>query len=79
VPFVRQSLARNRQQMLATMVQLGMQRIVIDSGRINASMRSGPAYYLASGSNNRKRPAPESRLARQARRGRAAPFGDRRR
>ncbi|QNQ09671.1 hypothetical protein [Sphingomonas alpina] len=39
VPFVRASLARNRQQMLATMVQMGMQRIVIDSGRINASMR----------------------------------------
>src|SRR5262249_36187592 len=39
VPFVKQSLAKNRQQMLATMVQMGMQRIVIDSGRINASMR----------------------------------------
>ena len=39
VPFVRQALAKNRQQMLATMVQMGMQRIVIDSGRINASMR----------------------------------------
>ena len=32
-------LARNRQQMLATMVMMGMQRIVIDSGRLNASMR----------------------------------------
>ena len=39
VPFVRRSLARNRQQMLATMIQMGMQRIVIDSGRINAAMR----------------------------------------
>lgn len=39
IPFVRSSLARNRQQMLATMVQMGMQRIVIDSGRIAASMR----------------------------------------
>ncbi|MDO9367736.1 MAG: hypothetical protein Q7T68_04130 [Sphingopyxis sp.] len=39
IPFVRQSLARNRQQMLATMVQMGMQRIVIDSGRISAGMR----------------------------------------
>jgi hypothetical protein len=37
--FVRRSLARNRQQMLATMVQMGMQRIVVDSGRISASMR----------------------------------------
>ena len=39
VPFVRRALARNRQQMLATMIQMGMQRIVIDSGRINAAMR----------------------------------------
>jgi hypothetical protein len=39
IPFVRQSLARNRQQMLATMVQMGMQRIVVDSGRISAGMR----------------------------------------
>jgi hypothetical protein len=35
----RRVLARNRQQMLATMVMMGMQRIVIDSGRLNASMR----------------------------------------
>jgi hypothetical protein len=33
------SLARNRQQMLSTMVMLGLQRIVIDSGRLHASMR----------------------------------------
>ena len=39
VPLARRLLARQRQQMLATMVMLGMQRIVIDSGRINASMR----------------------------------------
>lgn len=39
IPFVRRSLARNRQQMLATMVQMGMQRIVIDSGKITASMK----------------------------------------
>ena len=32
-------LARPRQEMLATMVMLGMQRIVIESGRIKASMR----------------------------------------
>lgn len=36
---VRTLLARNKQQMLATMVMMGMQRIVIDSGRLNASMR----------------------------------------
>ena len=39
VPLVQRQLARTRQQMLATMVQMGMQRIVIDSGRLNASMR----------------------------------------
>jgi hypothetical protein len=39
VPLARAQLARQRQQMLATMVMLGMQRIVIDSGRITASMR----------------------------------------
>lgn len=39
VPLARRQLARQRQQMLATMVQMGMQRIVVDSGRINASMR----------------------------------------
>lgn len=39
VPFVKRALARNRQQMLATMVQMGMQRIVVDSGRISAGMR----------------------------------------
>lgn len=39
VPFARQALARSRQQLLATMVQMGMQRIVIESGRLNASMR----------------------------------------
>lgn len=39
VPLARRQIARQRQQMLATMVMLGMQRIVIDSGRINASMR----------------------------------------
>lgn len=39
VPFAKLALARQRQQMLATLVMLGMQRIVIESGRINASMR----------------------------------------
>ncbi len=39
VPFARQALARGRQQLLATMVQMGLQRIVIESGRLNASMR----------------------------------------
>ncbi|HET7232056.1 MAG TPA: hypothetical protein VFJ16_18765 [Longimicrobium sp.] len=39
LPLVRRRLARMRQEMLATMVQMGMQRIVIDSGRITAAMR----------------------------------------
>jgi hypothetical protein len=39
VPLARRQIARQRQQMLATMVMMGMQRIVIDSGKINASMR----------------------------------------
>jgi hypothetical protein len=38
VPFARIQMARQRQQMLSTMVMLGMQRIVIDSGKINAAM-----------------------------------------
>ena len=39
VPFARQMIAKNRQQMLSTMVMMGMQRIVIESGRLNAAMR----------------------------------------
>lgn len=39
VPLARRQLAQQRQQMLATMVMLGMQRIVVESGRITAAMR----------------------------------------
>jgi hypothetical protein len=39
VPLVRNTLARQRQKMLGTMVMLGLQRIVIESGRLNAAMR----------------------------------------
>jgi hypothetical protein len=39
VPLARQILARNRQQLLSTMIQMGLQRIVIDSGRLNAAMK----------------------------------------
>src|SRR4051812_43814498 len=39
VPFARQVIAKNRQQMLSTMVMMGLQRIVIDSGRLTAAMR----------------------------------------
>ncbi|MFM0631232.1 hypothetical protein [Paraburkholderia xenovorans] len=39
VGLARASLARSRQQMLSTMVMMGLQRIVIESGRLSASMR----------------------------------------
>lgn len=39
VGLARASLARNRQQMLSTMVMMGLQRLVVESGRLNASMR----------------------------------------
>ena len=39
VPFARASLARGRQEILASMVMMGLQRIVIDGGRLNASMK----------------------------------------
>ncbi len=39
VPFVRQKLAKSRQEVLSTLVMLGMQRIVVESGKINAAMR----------------------------------------
>jgi hypothetical protein len=39
VSLARIALARNRQQMLATMIMLGLQRLVIESGRLHASMR----------------------------------------
>ncbi|MFA7553323.1 MAG: hypothetical protein WCY88_03655 [Spongiibacteraceae bacterium] len=39
VPMARAALARGRQEILASMVMMGMQRIVIDGGRLNASMR----------------------------------------
>ena len=39
VPFARRMIARQRQQVLASMVMMGMQRIVIESGRISAAMR----------------------------------------
>lgn len=39
MPFARRAIARQRQQVLASMVMMGMQRIVIESGRISAAMR----------------------------------------
>jgi hypothetical protein len=38
VPLVRRKLARDRQSMLSTMILMGMQRIVVDDGFIQASM-----------------------------------------
>jgi hypothetical protein len=37
-PLVRRRIGRERQQMLATMVQMGLQRVVVDEGRLHASM-----------------------------------------
>jgi hypothetical protein len=39
VATARAAMARNRQQMLSSMVMMGLQRIVIESGRISAGMR----------------------------------------
>jgi hypothetical protein len=39
VGFARAAMARNRQQMLSSMVMMGLQRIIIESGRISAGMR----------------------------------------
>lgn len=39
VPMARANMARSRQQMLSTMVMMGLQRIVVESGRLSASMR----------------------------------------
>lgn len=38
LPLVKRKLARDRQQMLSTMLLMGMNRIVVDDGRIKASM-----------------------------------------
>lgn len=39
VGFARAAMAKNRQQMLSSMVMMGLQRIVIEGGRISAGMR----------------------------------------
>ena len=39
VPAARDSLARSRQQMLATMVMMGINRIIVTDGKINAKLR----------------------------------------
>jgi hypothetical protein len=39
LPLARRRLGQQRQQVLATLVAMGMQRIVIDGGKINAAMR----------------------------------------
>jgi hypothetical protein len=38
VPLARRKMGRDRQQVLATMVMLGLQRVVVDDGRLHASM-----------------------------------------
>jgi hypothetical protein len=37
-PLVRRKIGRDRQQILGTLVQMGLQRIVVDEGRLHASM-----------------------------------------
>jgi hypothetical protein len=37
-PLIRRRIGRERQQMLATLVQMGLQRVVVDEGRLHASM-----------------------------------------
>ncbi len=38
VPLIRRKLGRTRQQLLSTLVMMGMQRVVVDEGRLHASM-----------------------------------------
>lgn len=38
LPLVRRKLGRDRQGLLATLIQLGLQRVVVDDGRLHASM-----------------------------------------
>jgi hypothetical protein len=38
MPLVRRKMGRDKQSVLASMVQMGLQRIVVDEGRIHASM-----------------------------------------
>ena len=38
LPLVRRKMGRDKQAMLATLVMLGMQRVVVDEGRLHASM-----------------------------------------
>jgi hypothetical protein len=38
LPLVRRKMGRDRQGVLATLVQMGLQRIVVDEGRLEASM-----------------------------------------
>jgi hypothetical protein len=38
LPLVRRKMGRDRQGILATLVQMGLQRIVVDEGRLEASM-----------------------------------------
>ncbi len=37
-PLVKRKIGRDRQQVLGTLVQMGLQRIVVDEGRLHASM-----------------------------------------
>lgn len=39
IPLIQRKLGRDRQSMLATMVMMGLQRVVVDDGQLHASMQ----------------------------------------
>ncbi len=55
LPLARAQLARNRQQMLATLVMMGMQRLVVEHGRITAGMRFHIDAHTAAQEDNASR------------------------
>jgi hypothetical protein len=71
VPLARRQLARQRQQMLATMVQMGMQRIIIDQGKINAAMR----FHIDTRSAANRDSASQNSMTNRVRAGGSFGFG----
>jgi len=71
VPHARRQIARQRQQMLASMVMMGMQRIVIDQGKIAASMR----FHIDTRSAASRDKASQSSVQNRVRAGGSFGFG----
>jgi hypothetical protein len=71
VPFARRQIARQRQQMLSTMVLMGMNRIVIDAGKINAAMR----FHIDTRSAAAQDRASQFGMQNRVRAGASASFG----